>query len=418
MNEVIKNNKDIESVGNGFVEFITVSVKYRWFLFWFVFIITVTATAFALLSDKWYKSTASVLPAEKNDFLGALSGISSLAKGFSASKGLAALTGGGGESDKFVAILQSQTMIDDVIKKFELRKVYDLEDDFYEKVVKEYKSNVEIEIQDEGNLSIDVFDTDPQRATDIANYLIGKLNEINTELSVTNARANREFIEKRYFQNKDDIDSLEMAMQLFQQEYGVIAVPEQLEATVKAMSGIYATLAEKEVEYNVLIRQYGENHPLLTTTKLQMEELQKKISEMNFGKGSFSRDNVNMLIPFKKAPELGNAYIQIYRNLEVQYKILEFVTPLYEQAKVEEVRNTPSVLILDKPYPADRKSKPKGSLYAIVSFVVSMIIGFYIVFMLALRDKFRVNYPERYSSIVNLFRRDLARFGIKNRVKN
>ena len=113
-----------KTVGSSFFEFLTVTVKYRWFLFWFVFIITVSVTTYALLSPKWYKSTASVLPAEKNDLLSTLSGISSLAKGFSTSKGLAALTGTNSESDKYIAILKSATITDDIIKKYELRKEY------------------------------------------------------------------------------------------------------------------------------------------------------------------------------------------------------------------------------------------------------------------------------------------------------
>ena len=145
------NNENI--VGNTFLEFIIITVKYRWFLFWFVFIITAGATAFALLSPKWYKSTASVLPAEKTDLLSSLSGLSSLVKGFSPSRGLAALTGST-EFDKYIAILKSTTLADDVIDRFGLKKEYDLEDSYHEKIIKEFFSNLDIEIADEGNLVI------------------------------------------------------------------------------------------------------------------------------------------------------------------------------------------------------------------------------------------------------------------------
>ena len=147
-------NVDQQTVGSTLFEFITVTVKYRWFLFWFVFIVTVSASMYAVLSPKWYLSSASVLPAEKTDLLSSLSGLSNLAKGFSSGRGLAALAGGGSETDKYVAILKSATITDDVIKKFDLRKEYDREDDYYDKVVKDWQSNCEFEIQDEGNLFI------------------------------------------------------------------------------------------------------------------------------------------------------------------------------------------------------------------------------------------------------------------------
>ena len=184
---------------------------------------------------------------------------------------------------------------------------------YYEKVVKAYNSNLEIEVQDEGNFTISFYDKSPQKAADVANYLvIAKLNEINTKLSVTNAKANRVFIEKRYKDNVAEINRLEEEMKAFQIKYGVIAVPEQLEATVKAMASIYGELAQKEIEFNVLKRQFGDNSPLTSAAKIQVEELKKQINSQNAGT---TGDNTKLLIPFKQAPELSNKYIKIYRDL-------------------------------------------------------------------------------------------------------
>jgi uncharacterized protein involved in exopolysaccharide biosynthesis len=402
-------NVDQQTVGSTLFEFITVTVKYRWFLFWFVFIVTVSASMYAVLSPKWYQSTASVLPAEKNDLLSSLSGLSNLAKGFSSGRGLAALAGGSSETDKYVAILKSATITDDVIKKFDLRKEYDREDDYYDKVVKDWQSNCEFEIQDEGNLIISVYDKNPQKAADIANFLVKRLNDISTELGVTNAKANREFVEKRYFQSVNDINNLETSMKMFQEKYGVIAVPEQLEATVKSMSNIYAELYKKEVEFNVLKQTYGTDHPVTANAKIEMDELQKKINLLNTGKDN-SQKEIKLLIPFKQAPELGNQYLKIYRNLEIQYKILEFIQPLYEQAKIEEVRNTPSVLVLDKAGPAERKAKPKILLYLSLSLVISISIGLLIVLLLESTHRFRNIDSKRFDQLVNTVKSDFKFF--------
>lgn len=403
------------TVGNSFVEFLTVTVKYRWFLFWFVFIITAGVTTYALLAPKWYKSTTSVLPAENTDFLSAFSGLSSLVKNFTPSKGLAALTGNT-EFDKYMAILKSATMTDDVINRFDLIKEYEMENTYHEKIVKAFLSNLEMEVQDEGDLTITVYDKNPQKAANIANYMIAKLNEINTRITNSNARSNREFIERRYNQNVNDINRLENDMKDFQQKYGVVAVPQQIEATVKAMSTIYGELAQKEIAFNVLKRQYGDNSPLTSSAQIEVQEIQKKINSLNAG--SEDSKNVNLLIPFKKAPELAYKYLKIYRDLEIQYKILEFVQPMYEQAKVEEARNTPSVLILDKAAPADRKSKPKGSLYALISFVVSLILGFFIVFAMEFNNKLKTSSPRKHYYITTSIRSDLAKFGIRKKEKS
>jgi len=400
-----------DRVGYSMVEFLVIIAKYRWFLFLFIFIISAGATTYALLATKWFKATASVLPAEQANLLGSFGGLSSLVKSFSPTKGIAALTGSS-EVDRYMAILKSSTMTDDVIKKFKLREEYELEDAYYEKVVKAFVSNVEIDVADEGNLVVVVYDKDPQKAADMANYMVNKLNEINTRLSVTNAKANREFIEKRYLENINYIDTLQNNMKDFQEKYGVVAVPEQLEATVKSMAEIYAQLAEQEVEFNVLKRTYGESSPITEKAGITVEELNKKISLINKGQ-SLNEDGVNLLIPFKKAPGLGYKYFKIYRDLEIQYKILEFVQPMYEEAKVEEVRNTPSVLVLDYAIPAERKAKPKGSIYLVISFIGSTFIGLLIVFTLEGINKIKLQSPEKYDYIRNSFR-----FKAKKKSKN
>jgi len=402
-----QNSNGNKVVGETFLEFLTVTVKYRWFLFWFVFIITAGATAFALLSPKWYKSTASVLPAEKTDLLSSLSGLSSLVKGFSPSRGLSALTGNT-EFDKYIAILKSTTLVDDVINKFDLIKEYELEDSYHEKIIKRFFSNLEIEIADEGNLQIVFYDKDPQKAADVVNYMVDQLNIINTRLSVSNAKFNREFIEKRYNQNVQDINNLETKMKEFQEKYGVVAVPEQIESTIKTMATIYSEYLKKEIEYNVLKRTYGEDSPLVQNAKIGVEEIKKKMDSIKNGT-DIGKNDIKLLIPFKQAPELGNKYLKIYRDLEIQYKILEFVQPLYEQAKVEEIRNTPSVLVLDTAIPADRKSKPKGSLYALLSFVISLTVGFLIIIFLETIQKMKYSNRNGYNYIKDSLKSDLRK---------
>lgn len=397
----MKNNQELK-IGKTFVDFLVVLVKYRIFLIIFIAVITLGATVTALLLPKWYKSTVSVLPAERNDLLSTLTGLTSLTKSFGSSRaarGLSALTGGPTELDKYIAIVKSYTVTDEVIKKFKLREEYDMEDDYIEDVIKEWQKNLDLEIQEEGNLTITVYSKDRKKCAEIANYLVDRLNEINTQLSITNAQANREFIEKRYQQNLDDITQLETQMKEFQQKYGVIAIPEQLEATVKSLSEIYVQLYKTEVEYNVAKQNYGADHPIVKLAKANYEELKKKIDQLNQGTDNSQKD-VKLLIPFKIAPKLGNEYLKIYRNLEIQYKILEFVQPLYEQAKVEEVRNTPSVLVLDKAVEPEKKAKPRIRIFFMIGLVASILVGIFIVFTKEMFNKLKLNDPETYEFLV------------------
>lgn len=398
-------------VGNTFFEFFAMIIKYRWFLFWIIFIGSAGATLYAVFAPKWYMSTASVFAAEKSDLLSSLSGISGLAKGLAGRSSLAALYGQNDEMDKYKGIIKSGTMTNDIVAKFKLREEYEMEDDYYDKVLKEWGSNLELEVADEGNLNITVYSRFPKKAAEMANYIVEKLNEINTALSVTNAKANRAFVEKRYLQNVDDINALEDKMKAFQEHYGVVAVPEQIEATVKSMASIYADLYKKQVEFNVLKQSYGVDHPMTKNASIEMNELDKKINGLNMGTDASQKD-FQLLIPFKKAPALGNEYLKIYRGLEIQYKILEFIQPMYEQARVEENRSTPSVVVLDYAGPAERKSKPKISLYGLLGLVISTTIGLVIVLVIESFKKLRNVDVERFDTMMNTVKKDLRKVGL------
>ena len=407
-----QNGGTVHSTGDSLMEFLGVITRHRKFISRFVLLTTVGVTVLALLLPKWYKSTASVFPAEKADLLGGLEGMASFAKALSPSKALSALGGGSQELDRYVAILKSGTVVNAVIQKFDLVHVYDISSYPMEKTAKELLSNADFTVEPEGNLSITVYDKDPQRAAEMANYFVEMLNKTNTELQVQNARGNRVFIEGRYQKNLVDLRAAEDSLRVFQKRFGVIALPEQTEASIKGAAELYGQLALKEVQVGVLRRSLSEDNPAVQGAQIEVDELRRKLGELNTGVG-MGADDPKVFVPFKKIPDLGMEYIRRFRDVEIQYKILQFVTPIYEQAKVEENRATPSVLVLDRGGPAERKAKPKVTLYALVSFVASILVAFVVVFTLELVRKIKTTHPEQFNRTVSTLRSDW--FGLRFR---
>jgi tyrosine-protein kinase Etk/Wzc len=397
-NEANEGKEVSTQVGSAFLDVLYIIAKARIYLFSIIFLGVAIAVTVALTTPKMYKATATVLPAESSDLL-SLSGISSLAKNFSPLKSLGSLSGSE-TLDKYLSILRSETVQRDVIEKFNLREVYEMQESPYWKIKREFSANMEVAIEDEGHLSVNILDRSPERAADIANYIVELLNHINTDLHVTNAKFTKEFVEKRYLQNIEDIVKLESDMKLFQEKYGVIAVPEQIEATITALSKVYVDLTREEVEYNVLKKTLAEDSPLLKSKEIQLSELNRQVQSMITNKGPMTSDP-KVLIPLNRAPDLANKYLNLYRNLEIQYKIAEFITPVYEQARIEEARNTPSVLILDKAYPPERKAKPKILMYALLGFVISTVIALFLIFVLEMLRKLSVLNSEKYTYIMS-----------------
>jgi len=240
----------------------------RWrmiFLLAAILSIVISAIVAFLITPK-FKSTASVFPAEKADLLGGLEGITSLAKSFSPSKALSSL-GSNPETDRYLAILKSGTVISAVIRKFDLVHVYDITSYPGENTAKELLDNVDFTVETEGNITITVYDKDPKRAADMANYFVEMLNKKNTELQVQNARGNRQFIEERYNKNLSDLAASEDSLKAFQKKYGVIAMPEQTEASIKAAAEITGQLVIKEVQGEVFRRTQSSDNPSVIATQ-------------------------------------------------------------------------------------------------------------------------------------------------------
>ncbi|HMD13400.1 MAG TPA: Wzz/FepE/Etk N-terminal domain-containing protein, partial [Bacteroidota bacterium] len=167
------NNDTAGPLGTSLLNFLEVITRWRRFIVWFVLACTIITTVIALFMPRWYKSTSSVFPAEQADLFSGLEGVGSLVKSFSSTKKLASF-GEPTELDRYVAILKSNTVMDSLISKFNLLTVYDVASSPYkmEMARKELTSNTEIEAQDEGDLTISVYDKIPSQAAEMANYYV------------------------------------------------------------------------------------------------------------------------------------------------------------------------------------------------------------------------------------------------------
>ena len=151
--------------------------------------------------------------------------------------------------------------------------------------------------EEESSLSITVYDEDLRRAADMANFPVSELSKTNTELQIQDARANRSFIEDRYNRNLVDLAAAEDSLRVFQKRYGVISMPEQTEATIKAAAEIAGQLVVKEVQLEVEKRTNTPNHPSVIATTLEVQELRKKIHQMN-DQVHEGETSMKVLIPF------------------------------------------------------------------------------------------------------------------------
>jgi uncharacterized protein involved in exopolysaccharide biosynthesis len=381
-------------MGGRLFDYLFILVKRRQFIIKTVLGVGILSAALSLLMPNWYMATASVLPPKSPG------GLLSLLEGSNVSSLLKNLPGvsgklGGQEAYSYLAILQSRTAMERVAHKFDLMAVYEVSDSSMEKTLKALRNNAEFEFAAEGNIVISVLDKDPKRAAAMANYFVELLNELSAQLGTQEARNNREFIERRYLQNQRDLKTAEDSLKALQQRYGVYALPEQTAGAIKAASALKAGADAKEIELGILRRSFGDENPRVQALRVELSEMNKKMNEMKFGAADWRHDqSLNLFVPFKDVPEIGAEYIRRYRDFEIQNRMLEFLVPLYEQAKIDEQKDTPVVLVLDNAVPPERKAQPRRSLIVLINMSLALIFSLAWVFAREIYDREKDSNPK------------------------
>lgn len=296
------------------------------------------------------------------------------------------LAPGSGSSAQDLALYEnivlSRRCLEETIIKFNIMEEEDFK--YMYDAMKYFRDNVIVINKDKiaGTMSIGIFDKNPARAKDIADFIIFQLNKINVELSVQNAKNNRTFIEERYNLVQKDLRKAEDTLQDFQDKYG-IAPDIQVQAAAKGSIELEAEIKSEELKLELLNKILSPDQAEVKTQEEKIAALKKEFLEI------MNTDYEESRLNLKGTPKIILDYYRLRRNVEIQNKILITLIPMLEQSKIEENRETPTVLILDNPNVPDKKSKPKR-LYIILFSTFSAFMLTYFVFYL--RDLYRVKF--------------------------
>jgi capsule polysaccharide export protein KpsE/RkpR len=322
--------------------------------------------------DEEYESTAIIVPTGEIS----ISGLSNLMKDL---KNLPLGLGGdykSGETDLYITLIYSRNTLEDLIKKFNLLDDYKLES--IEEATKTLRGKIFAEENDENAFEITVRAKSRQKAADMVNYLLDYLNNKVIEFNVNKSRNNRKFIEQRYYDILHKLASAEDSLQEYQEESGMFEAKEQLKLILGAYSELETDVLNKEIEYLFLNEILPEDSPQLEQIKKQFYLYKNQLEEIkNKGKDD------SFFLPYNSLPKKSKNYLRHVRDVEVYNTFLEFIIPLYEQAKFEEQKNIPILQVIDRGYIPEKKSYPPRLLYSATATIV--VISF-ILFFLILRE--------------------------------
>jgi len=280
------------------------------------------------------------------------------------------------KAENFITVMQSRTFSEEVIRKFKLIPYFKLHnpdslrnmDDALKKLSSKVIS-MDIDTNS-GLISIAAKTKNKQLSLDIVNHYLKRLDEYNRKQKVTQSKLNREFLEERVNETRAILDSLIAVNRSFQEKNKAIDLETQAKAMVDSYGALIAEKMKLDIELELAKASYGNSSPLLKELVLKKEVLEKQIKSLeNSGK----TPKPEYLLDIDKIPQISSQYAQIKMNLEIYKAVYEFLYPQYEAARLSELKDMPTLEILDQPRLAGRRDSPRRAIICIIATLVAFL---------------------------------------------
>lgn len=313
---------------------------------------TFTATTKFLPPQQQQSAAAAMLQS-----LGALGGIAGAATGLK------------NPNDQYVSFLQSRSLQDALIQRFNLMERYEAE--YPEDARKALSANARVSSGKDGLITVDVDDKDPAFAAELANAHVQELTQLLGRLAVTEAQQRRLFFEKQLKDAKEKLTQAEQALQA--SGVNVSALKSNPQAAVEGLAQLQANITAQEVKVATMRSYLTENAP----------DFRQAMTELNALRAQLRKAEANQP---KAGSEGDSDYVAKFRDFKYHETLFELFAKQYELARVDESREGAVIQVVDLAQPPDRKSKPKKAMIAVLATLAS---GFALLLFVFVRQALR-----------------------------
>ena len=346
----------------------------------------VVSLAIALVTPKMYEARARIMPPEMSDSGSALlASLAGRAFGSDALGGLAAtLLGGRTNGALFVDLMQSTSVTDPLIERFELQHVYFKRYRIDAAKVLARRTTI-VQDKKSGVITLLVRDRDPRRARDLAAAYLDQLNLLVMRTSTSPAHQERLFIEKRLGEVRGNLNNAQEALSEFSSTHSTIDLKEQALATVESQAKVEGELIAAQSELQSLNQLYGDSNIRVREAQARISSLKSELGKLGgsaeplseagaSGESRAVNQDVSYL-PLRQVPRLAIPYANLYRDFHVQETVYDLLVQQYELARIQEAKDIPIVNIIDAPQIPEKKSFPPRTVLTLVLTAVFMVLA-------------------------------------------
>ena len=346
---------------------IALLIRHKYFILIISALFAIGAIILVLLMPNWYKATTNVVqPKVSGSMFEGASGISSALKEFGMTK-----LKGDADSYSFNVIMDSYSIRDTLINRFNLAKDYDIPDTARIQLHNALDDNLDIVFNKEGNFLISISSKDPKKAAIMTNEFVDIVNIFARSIYQKESVLNRQYLENRLNATDSILKLISDSLEIFSKSKSIFSPVDQAKAIATAYSDIKSELMKQEILLSTIENRFGANDPMTLNQRKLIEELKLKVDDIEnkpgFG-GNFT---------LKNASSVGIRYIKLYAEFEAFTKVKSFLLPSLEDAKLNERKNSIALIAIDKAFPPNKKSRPMRTVIvagsAVGGFIISLL---------------------------------------------
>ena len=367
-------------------------IKHKWYIIGATLLAGIVALVYSLFLPNWYAATANVVPPKNagNMLDQAMGGLSSALK----EAGLSKLAGKNSGSDyNFLVILNSRTVADSIIDKYDLLHSYITDPGKIKKtkpseIRKMFSKKLEVTLEPDGNYTITILDKDSTRVAQMVNDYIFFTNLLAKEIYQSEVEFNRNYLEIRLVSIDSMLNSIAGRLATVSRTTGIIAPEDQAKAYVNAVSNIKSQLMLQQVYLESFKAKYGENDQQTLNQKEIVNSLTNKLNEAETKPGlagNFTAGDVT--------PKAIN-YLKLYSEYESLTKLKLLIVPMLEEARINENRELLSLSVVDRAITPDKKAMPKRSLITAGAALGGLFVSILVILLIYAIKSFNIRYKN------------------------
>ena len=381
--EIMTKQNSIEEDEIDLMDLIKVIWKNKKIIIGTTLIITILAIVFSLNQKSIYKSELTFT--EQNS--SSSGGLASLASSipFASLAGMSS----GNDGLNLLVIMESRGFRKGIVKKLNLFDYYiekneidlsELEEenkpDEYDIVV--WLKNLVTIAKDEktGVYTVDIEMDDPEMATKIANIYFYEMEEYLKEKNMTASKKNKKFIGEQLRVVEKKLKEQEENLKAIEEKYNTVSILDE----AKAVTEILASLKKNILELNAKLKVASE---FAGMQNIEVKKLQKEIEVYKEQIKALEEGGENVpvnLIALKNIPNIKIKMTRLQREVEATVSVYKMLLQQYETAKIDEVKESNSINILDEAIVPEIPIKPNKKLNVIIGFVLGGFLGIFIAF--------------------------------------